>query len=197
VRGHPSTKIGPVRHLVAIVGLAALAAGAAAQAQPNFSGRWVSSPDAFTTVRNVPFERDGWQRHLSNVHTARDYEVLIAHAGGTIAMTFPGASNLLNQPALGIDDGTASVIGGNSEWWTKTVSRAAWDGAELTLRSTRFSGWWRDSDPAAVTTQPTQLDTSVVLALEQASDRLTMTVTVTDEKGTATYRQVFRRFVSR
>lgn len=62
---------------------------------------------------------------------------------------------------------------------------------ERFLEAIGLGGWWKSADPSTVTRQDTQLGNSFVLDLSEDGQQLTITTTVSDEKGEAEYRQVF------
>jgi hypothetical protein len=65
--------------------------------------------------------------------------------------------------------------------------------AQLEIEASGDDGGWSSSDPAEVTSQETELGTRFVMELDPSGDVLTATIRVSDEKGEAEYRQIFRR----
>jgi hypothetical protein len=82
----------------------------------------------------------------------------------------------------------------NGDSWTKFTTVARWDGELLSLKSITLNGWWKDSNPASVNTQPTQLEETRLLRLERAGTRLRLEVQSHDEKPFSTrYVDLLRR----
>lgn len=50
--------------------------------------------------------------------------------------------------------------------WTRFRTVVRWDGAALTLNLTTLHGWWKDSSPDSVDSQPTQLEEIRILRFE-------------------------------
>jgi hypothetical protein len=168
-------------------------ASASAQATPDFSGTWSHIPDRFVVVRNVPRDgRGGWSGHL-RLGEQPDYVVTIAQTRDSIALTFPsGGGNFLTRPPFALDGREQTVIVDRGDFWTKHVQKSDREGDRLRLKAVAFAGWWRESDPETVTSQPTELGSVFVLSMSD-DGLLTIDTTVSDEKGEAEYRQVFAR----
>ena len=82
--------------------------------------------------------------------------------------------------------------------WTKFITKAVLSGPTLTVQGTAFSDFYTHADPATVMKEPEHGGFRNpafvhVLTLEAGGAQLTMTTTGSDEKGEATFRQVFSR----
>jgi hypothetical protein len=73
------------------------------------------------------------------------------------------------------------------------TSRASWNGTSLTVTATRSAERCAVATPETAASQDDDLTSTHVLTLDASEQQLTIETTVSDEKGNAEYRQVFRR----
>ena len=184
-------------HLGLAVALAVLTAQASAQQAPtDFGGTWTydASSGEFVLLRDVPRVFNGWGGQVRRAREAAGYTIVIGQTIEAVSIVFPGgAANFLSRPPFLLNGESHTTVQNRGDWWTKFTTQASWNNQRLTLRARSLNGWWRDSAPAEVTTQEAQTDTVFELALDPGGTKLTMTTTLSDEKGEAQYRQVFSR----
>ena len=160
-----------------------------AQTRPNFSGVWVREPGGFELLQDV--RRIARGAGVDGLAAARDYTVEIEQTDGSITLHFPHGTPL-TRPAVRLSPGPHVIVQDRGAFWTRFVSDAEWQGPTLVVTTRSSAGWWKSSHPD--TAKPREIFTSIFsLTLSPVDDRLTLVTSVSDDKGDATYRQVFRR----
>ena len=159
---------------------------------PDFSGVWVSDPNHLESLHFVDRIPQGWRRHVENVRLMKEYRLEITQSADRIVVVFPrGTASFPTLPGFPFGRQESHVTD-RSTSSMKVTTRAWWDGSMLTLSGTQMAVP-KGEDIDSATPDDTAIISRHVLLLNEAGDRLTMTTTLSDEKGSTEYRQVFRR----
>jgi len=143
-----------------------IALSASAQTLPEFSGTWrVEESRSISPKAEIRPQRRGFTLVIEQT---KDEVRLSFPALPTVVCKLDGSENVYLH-----DAGAA---------WTKLRTWARWDGVALTLKSITLNGWWKDSNPASVWTQDTQLEETRVFKLDPATMKLRMDTQGRDEK---------------
>ena len=167
---------------------------ARAQAISDYSGRWVAVDGTTRIVSRQDRAPGGWGNLLAGLGQRRDYELTIEQTPDTVMLRFPG-NTFLNVDPYRLGDAEATYVRDAGAYWRKTITTAQWANDALILSSRTLAGWWKDARPEEVRQQETEFGMVQALRLARDGAELVMETTVSDGKGTATYRTVFSRMV--
>jgi hypothetical protein len=138
-----------------------------AQSLPDFSGTW-----------RVEDSRNCSPNAISSPSERRGFTFQILQDATELSIVFPKLPEIVFK----LDNSEKQYVHDSGDAWTKFRTAAKWDGVELTLKSTTLNGWWKDSSPGLVESQPTQLEETRILGFEAQGSRLRMETSSRDEK---------------
>jgi hypothetical protein len=161
----------------------------------DWSGTWTSRPDRDVEVlRNVHGTPRGWDGFVEELTRSGPYTIAVAQADNDVTITFPGgANNMLTLPGAAIVEEPRTTVVNRSDWWTKRVTAARWNGASLELTCASSSGWWKNAVPETATLRPTDFRIKLTFTPTGDPNELSLRLLLADEMGELEYRQLFRR----
>ena len=163
-----------------------------AQAIPDYSGRWVAVAGKTEVVSRRDRTPGGWGNMLAGLGQRRDYQLTIQQTQRTVTLRFPG-NTFLNVDAYQLAGAEATYVSDTGGYWRKTITTAQWTDASMILNSRTLVGWWKDARPEDVRHQETEFGMVQTLKLARDGSELVGETTLSDEKGTATYRTAFAK----
>jgi len=143
------------------------------QQPTDFSGTW--------QVQESHSDSPTASRQSSQQH--RGFTIRIRQTAAEVSLALPRLPVIIFK----LDGSEYSYVHDNGASWTRFITTAKWNGSHLTLHSTTLNGWWKDSDPARITSQATQLEDTRTLDLEANGASLRIETLSRDEKPFAVH----------